>query len=102
MFNRFDCTEHIPLLSEMSSKMLVLAAENNFETSQPKKKTGTKKRFPLFHLNTRMLSRIMKKSARNGDWQGGQRKNHTLQNLTSWPHKEDSKRLPVIVKQNLH
>ena len=48
MFTRFDCPEHIPLLAEMSSKMLVLAAENNFETSHPKKMAGSRKKFPFF------------------------------------------------------
>ena len=37
MFSRFNMVEHIPTLTEMCSKMLVISAEQNFETSNPKK-----------------------------------------------------------------
>ena len=41
----FNEPEYIPLLSELFSKMLVLSAENNFETSQPKYKSSANKIF---------------------------------------------------------
>ena len=37
MMDRFDQAAHIPALSEMCSNMLVLSAEQNFETTNPKK-----------------------------------------------------------------
>ena len=48
MFERFDLTEHIPILTEMCSKMLVLSAEHNFETSNPKTGQKKQKKYPFF------------------------------------------------------
>ena len=48
MFERFNLTEHIPILTEMSSKMLVLSAEQNFETSNPKRGPQKEKKYPYF------------------------------------------------------
>ena len=54
MFDRFDMVEHIPLLSEMCSKMLVLSAEQNFETSNPKKGHKKKINRPFFSKEHRI------------------------------------------------
>ena len=43
--NTFDKPEYIPILSELFSKMLVLSAENNFETFTPSRNTGKHKSF---------------------------------------------------------
>ena len=48
MFDRFNLAEHIPLLSEMCSKMLVLSAEKNFESSNPKNAPKQKGKSPFF------------------------------------------------------
>ena len=48
MFDRFNLPEHIPLLSETCSKMLVMSAEHNFETSNPKKTENKKTKYPFF------------------------------------------------------
>ena len=48
MFERFNMKEHIPILSEMCSRILVLSAEINFETSNPKKTGAKKKSHPFF------------------------------------------------------
>ena len=45
--NQFNQPEFIPLLSELFSKMLVICAENNFETIKPKMKTSKLKK-PYF------------------------------------------------------
>ena len=48
----FDEPEYIPLLSELFSKMLVISAENDFETSRPKTKSSNDKIFfSLKHKN---------------------------------------------------
>ena len=54
MFDRFNLPEHIPLLSEMSSKMLVLSAELNFETSSPKTTKLNKNKSPFFSKEHRL------------------------------------------------
>jgi hypothetical protein len=54
MFEGFDMVEHIPLLSEMCSKMLVLSAEQNFETSNPKKGHKKKINRPFFSKEHRI------------------------------------------------
>ena len=48
MFDRFNLPEHIPLLSETCSKMIVLSAEHNFETSNPKKTQNKNTKYPFF------------------------------------------------------
>ena len=48
LFNRFDQVEHIPALTEMCSKMLVLSAEQNFETTNPSNEDKKKKKYPYF------------------------------------------------------
>ena len=45
LVDQFNQPEHIPVLSELFSKMLVLSAENNFETIKPNIK-------PLKHIKT--------------------------------------------------
>ena len=45
LLSEFDEPEYIPLLSELFSKMLVISAENNFETSSPKIKSSHSKSF---------------------------------------------------------
>ena len=47
LFERFDGPEFIPALSEMCYKMLVISAEQNFETSKPNT-TKKKRQFPGF------------------------------------------------------
>ena len=43
LMDRFNEPSHIPALTEMCSNMLVLCAEQNFETTQPKKSSKQKK-----------------------------------------------------------
>ena len=54
MFDRFNMTEHIPLLSEMCSKMLVISAEQNFESSNPKVTEINKRKSPFFSKEHRI------------------------------------------------
>ena len=48
IFKRFNMVEHIPLLSEMCSRMLFISAENFFEISEPKKTMEKKRKYPFF------------------------------------------------------
>ena len=43
LMDRFNEPSHIPALTEMCSNMLVLCAEQNFDTTQPKKCSKQKK-----------------------------------------------------------
>ena len=52
LFDKFDSPEFIPALSEMCSKMLVISAEQNFETTQPNP-NKKKKQFPEFSKDHR-------------------------------------------------
>ena len=65
---QFNQPEFIPLLSELFSKMLVLCAENNFETIKPKMKTSKPKK-PYF--SPEQLTCLMRMSVENGEGRGG-------------------------------
>ena len=67
MFSRFNMVEHIPLLSEMCSKMLVISAKNNFETSNPKNLKLARKDISSSLKNTRIPIKNMRRFAKCGD-----------------------------------
>ena len=62
LMNKFSEPSHIPALAEMCSKMLVLCAEQNFETKQPKRGSN-KRNLPKFSAEHRAAFRC----AENGD-----------------------------------
>ena len=56
LMNNFSEPSHIPALAEMCSKMLVLCAEKNFETTQTKK-CSKKRNLPKFSAEHRAAYR---------------------------------------------
>ena len=66
MFSRFNMVEHIPTLTEMCSKMLVISAEQNFETSNPKKGQPKQKKYPFFSKEHKSAFKEHEKVCRGG------------------------------------